>query len=149
MCVCVRACVCACVRACVCETMYCFMFSCSMFCTLVKLVALLVMPINNLNLWRPTFHRVRSHVHIGLANMQLPVDSFRSCRGYIGFTPSVRLSVRPSRIPCPLCWHFFLNLKLWLCLLLTWDLMWITSIGNHGAAGISQNAGVLVVQVVV
>ena len=23
--------------------------------------------------------------------------------GYIGFTPSVRLSVRPSRIPCPLC----------------------------------------------
>ena len=32
----------------------------------------------------------------------------RSCWGYIGFTPSVRLSVhpsvpRPSRIPCPLC----------------------------------------------
>ena len=24
-------------------------------------------------------------------------------RGYIGFTPSVRLSVRPSRILCPLC----------------------------------------------
>ena len=28
-----------------------------------------------------------------------------------------------------------LNLYLWLCLLLTWHLMWITSMGNHGAAG--------------
>ena len=82
--------------------------------------------------------------------------------------PSVRLSVRPFRSPCPLCsayscgwihfkfihhikqevcrvWSFFkfltflLNLKLWLCLFLTWDLMWITGIGNHGAAaGISE-----------
>ena len=48
--------------------------------------------------------------------------------------------------------HFFLNLWLWLCLLLTWDLIWITSMGNHGAAwGISErrrsNAGVLVVLV--
>ena len=48
-----------CVSVCVCETMYCFItllctpISCFMFfvsCTLVKLVALLVMPINNLNL---------------------------------------------------------------------------------------------------
>ena len=30
---------------------------------------------------------------------------------------------------------------------LTWDLTWITSMGNHGAAGVSQNAGVLVVLV--
>ena len=27
------------------------------------------------------------------------------------------------------------NLQLWLCLFMTWDLMWITSMGNHGAAG--------------
>ena len=26
----------------------------------------------------------------------------------------------------------------------TWDLMWITRMGNHGVAGVSQNAGVLV-----
>ena len=42
---------------------------------------------------------------------------------------------------------------LWLCLLLTWDLMWITSMGNHGVGwwglGVSQNAGVLVVLVII
>ena len=45
----------------------------------------------------------------------------------------------------------FLILYLWLCLVLTGDLMWITSIGNHGATGVgwggggggSQNKGVL------
>ena len=30
---------------------------------------------------------------------------------------------------------FWGNLKLWLCLILTWNLMWITSVGNHGATG--------------
>ena len=34
-------------------------------------------------------------------------------------------------------------------LALTWDLMWIPSMGNHGAAGVSQNAGILVVLVIV
>ena len=29
----------------------------------------------------------------------------------------------------------FQNLQLWLCLVLTWDLMWITSMGNHGGGG--------------
>ena len=29
----------------------------------------------------------------------------------------------------------FQNLYLWLCLVLTWELMWITSMGNHGASG--------------
>ena len=81
--------------------------------------------------------------------------------------PCVRPSARPSRIRCSLCstyssswihfilihlikqlqkvrrvqnfWQFFFNLQLLLCLVLTWDLMWITSIGNHGAAvGISE-----------
>ena len=60
---------------------------------------------------------------------------------------------------------FFFNLQLWRCLLWTWDLMWIISMGNHGAVcvgvwvwvwvgwggggggGVSQNAGILVVQV--
>ena len=90
--------------------------------------------------------------------------------GYIDFTPSVRPSVRPPRIPCPRCsaycfgwihfifirryqatsdvsrviflkivkiWIFgiFLNLQLWLCRVLTWNLVWITSMGNHGVAG--------------
>ena len=33
----------------------------------------------------------------------------------------------------------FYNLYLWLCLVLAWDLMWFTSMGNHGAAvGISE-----------
>ena len=41
----------------------------------------------------------------------------------------------------------FQNLKLWLCLVLTWALMWITSMGNHCAAGVSQNTVVLVVLV--
>ena len=49
----------------------------------------------------------------------------------------------------------FLSLNLWqsfkICnfdfVFLTWDLMWITSQGNHGVAGVSQNAGVLVVLV--
>ena len=39
----------------------------------------------------------------------------------------------------------FYNVYLWLSLVLTLDLMWITSMGNHGTAGLSQNAGVLVV----
>ena len=30
----------------------------------------------------------------------------------------------------------FLNFQLWLCLVLTWDLLWITRMGNHGAAGV-------------
>ena len=34
-----------------------------------------------------------------------------------------------------------------LCLVLGWDLIWITITGNHGAAGVSQNTGVLVVLV--
>ena len=41
-------------------------------------------------------------------------------------------------------WQFFLICNFHFCLLLTWDLMWITSMGNHGAAGVSQNAGILV-----
>ena len=31
-----------------------------------------------------------------------------------------------------------LNLLLWLCLVLTWGPMWINSMGNHGAAGVSS-----------
>ena len=34
-----------------------------------------------------------------------------------------------------------------LCLVLTWDLMWVTSMDKHKAVGVSQNAGVLVVLV--
>ena len=78
----------------------------------------------------------------------------------------ILVSLRPSRIPCPLCsfyssgWIHFIfihlikqlqkvcrvqsslqNLKIWSFgnflkfVTLTWDLMWITSMGNHGAAG--------------
>ena len=38
-------------------------------------------------------------------------------------------------------WIFgkFCNLQLWLCLVLTWDLMWITSMGHHGVAGVSEH----------
>ena len=83
---------------------------------------------------------------------------------YYSLRPSVRPSVpRPSRIPCPLCsfyssgWIHFIfihlikqlqvcrvqsylqNFKIWsfgnFCVVWTWDLMWITSVGNHGAAG--------------
>ena len=43
-------------------------------------------------------------------------------------------------------WQFFKICNL-LCLGLTWDLMLITSMGNHGTAGVSQNAGVLVLLV--
>ena len=53
-------------------------------------------------------------------------SNFRRCVGYkVFFAKFKNLNF----------WHFFLNLWLWLCLLLTWDLMWITSMGNHGAAG--------------
>ena len=54
------------------------------------------------------------------------------------------------------CMESFLqNFKIWICvnflkfvtLTLSWDLMWVTSMGNHGAAGVSQNACVLVVLV--
>ena len=65
----------------------------------------------------------------------------------------VRLSVRPSvRLwteSCPLCIFknthhrskilaIFLNLWLWLCLLLTWDPIWLNGMGNHEAAGVSS-----------
>ena len=103
----------------------------------------------------------------------------------VSLRPSVRPSVCPSRVRCPLCiayssdWIFFIfkhlikqlqkcvacnvsfkisqfeflaifqNLELWLCLVLTWDLMWITGTIRviMGWRGISQNAGVLVVLV--
>ena len=93
--------------------------------------------------------------------------------GYIGFTPSVRLSVRPSRIPCPLCsfyssgWiHFiFIHLikqlqkvcRVWnfgnffkICnfdFVLFWLGIWCESLVwvIMGRRGVSQNAGVLVV----
>ena len=38
----------------------------------------------------------------------------------------------------------FSNLQRWLCLVLTRDLMWTTSMANHVAVGVLQNAGVLV-----
>ena len=46
-------------------------------------------------------------------------------------------------------WQFFQICNFDLSFVLTWDLMWITSMGNHGAVGVggwwlSQNAGVLV-----
>ena len=28
-------------------------------------------------------------------------------------------------------WNFFSNLELWLCFVLTWDLIWINSVGDH------------------
>ena len=50
---------------------------------------------------------------------------------------------------CVACKYFFkiqkceilansLNLKLWLCLLLTWDPTWINSMSNHVAAGVTS-----------
>ena len=105
--------------------------------------------------------------------MLLYISAQRSCWGgiLVSVRPSVRLSVRPSRIPCPLCnayssgwihfiytrlikqlqkvcrmYSFLQNLKIWIfgnflkfvtltlsCFHL--DLMWISSVGNHGAAG--------------
>ena len=44
-------------------------------------------------------------------------------------------------------WQFFEICNFDFCLVFTWDLMWITSMGNHGAAGVSQNAGILVILV--
>ena len=100
----------------------------------------------------------------------------RSCWGVYWFH-SVRPSIRPSVHPashvrsvtptvlvgfisylyilssnfrwCVACKASCKILNFWqFCLLLTWDLMWITSMANHGAAGvISENAGVLVVLV--
>ena len=40
-----------------------------------------------------------------------------------------------------------LNLQLWLCLVMTWDPIWIDSMGNHGRRGYPQNAGIPVVLV--
>ena len=37
----------------------------------------------------------------------------------------------------------FVTLTLSCFVVLTWDLIWITSMGDHGVAGVSQNAGVL------
>ena len=42
---------------------------------------------------------------------------------------------------------FFFKFVTLTLFVLTWDLMWITSMGNHGAVGVSQNADVLVVLV--
>ena len=50
---------------------------------------------------------------------------------------------------CKMKFGIFQDLLLWLCIVLTSDLVWITSMDNHGAAGVSQNAGVLVVLVIV
>ena len=61
--------------------------------------------------------------------------------GYIGFTPSVRPSIRPSRILCLLCSAYSFGwIWLWIwCESLVWVIM--------GWRGISQNVGVLVVLV--
>ena len=48
------------------------------------------------------------------------------------FKKCVRVSCKISKFEFL---AIFLNLKLWLCLVLTWDLMWIISMGNHGAVG--------------
>ena len=88
--------------------------------------------------------------------------------GYTGFTWSIRRSVclsiclfaylwtelYPLCIFCNSCQiHFIfthlikhlqkcvtckLNFSLWLCLVLTWVPIWINSMGNHGAAGVSS-----------
>ena len=87
-------------------------------------------------------------------------------RGYTGFTMSVCPSVHLWTESCPLCIfkntcpiHFifahlikqlqkvchisslFRNSKILnfdICLLLTWDPTWLSSMGNHGAAGVSS-----------
>ena len=56
------------------------------------------------------------------------------------------LNKQLSKVCCvKSCWQnsiiwifaiLFLNLLLWLWLLLTWDLIWINYMGNHGAAGV-------------
>ena len=43
-----------------------------------------------------------THICVGKLSINIPPEQ-RSCWGYIGFTPSVRPSVRPSRLSCPLC----------------------------------------------
>ena len=81
--------------------------------------------------------------------------TLRSCWGVYWFhsvRPSIRPasrvhSVAPTVLVDPL--HIYTSYqvtskgvlrvkflaKFWLCLLFTWDLMWITSMGNHGAVG--------------
>ena len=63
--------------------------------------------------------------------------------GYIGFTPSVRASV-PHPVSALLS-NNFRRCVACLCLVFTWDLMWITSMGTHMGG---WNAGVLVVLVI-
>ena len=81
----------------------------------------------------------------------LPLSSMKLKGGYTDFTPSVCPSV--DRImsalylqpylsdPFNICTSYqailanSLNLQLWLCLLLTWDPIWLNSMGNHEAVG--------------
>ena len=71
-----------------------------------------------------------SYLHILSSNFGRCV----ACKGY-------------CKIPEFECLVIFWNLWLSFCLFLTWILMWIISMGNHWAVGVSQNAGVLVVLV--
>ena len=70
------------------------------------------------------------------------------------------LHILSSYFRCVACNFFFkiqifevlansLNLQLWLCLVLTWDPIWVNSMGNHGAAGVFSEHGILVVLVFV
>ena len=80
---------------------------------------------------RPASH-VRSVAHrvlVGsISYLHILSTNFRRC---VGFKVSCKISKSEFLA--------FLYLQIWLCLVLTSDLMWITCMGNHGAArGISE-----------
>ena len=77
----------------------------------------------------------------------IPLASTKLKGGYTGFMSSVRLSVHLSICPSVLpsvcgqnhvcsvsIFGKFLEFALWICLFMTWDLIWIHSMSNHGAA---------------
>ena len=59
-------------------------------------------------------------------------DPFHICTSYQATCEGV------SRVM--FVWMNSLNLQLWLCLLLTWDPMWLNSMGNHAAVGVSSES---------
>ena len=87
----------------------------------------------------PSVDRMVSALYL----QQYSSDSFHICTSYQAASEGVSPVKFVSKFT-----NIWEVLEIWLCLLLTWDPIWLNSMGNHvGGGGYPQNAGVLLVLV--
>ena len=78
----------------------------------------------------PSVDRIVSALYL----QEYSSDPFHFCTSYQATSESVSRVMPISKFKNLKFWRFFLNLWLWLCLLLTWDPIWLNGMGNHEAA---------------